>query len=126
MSYIFCCDSVICVLFSYDFFLSKQIGSKPSQLQQRSLVDILRSSFIRERQDLLSENKVRYKLLIDSSEDQSLIRQLFAFGILKRDETKILSCSKLPGDNDAQKVRTLLIACMFNYSNHMDHDTLVV
>ena len=106
--------------------LPKQIGSQPSQLQQRSLVDILRSIFMRQPQDLLSENKVRYKLLIDSSEDQSLIRQLFAFGILKRDETKILSCSKLPGDNDAQKVRALLIACMFNYSNHMDHDTLVV
>lgn len=73
-------------------------------LQQRSLVDVLHTSFIRKPQDLLSENKTRYKLLIDSSEDQSLVRQLFAFDILKRNETKILSCSKLPGDNDAQKV----------------------
>ena len=60
---------------------------------------------MQEPQDLLSENKMRYKLLIDSSEDQSLIRQLFTFGILKRNETTILSCSKLPGDSDAQKVR---------------------
>ncbi|XP_019858199.1 PREDICTED: uncharacterized protein LOC100640592 [Amphimedon queenslandica] len=82
------------------------IGSNPSQLQKRSLIDILRTSFIQKSRDLNSENKNRYKLLIDSSEDQSLVRQLFNFGILKRNETRILSCSKLPGDNDSQKLYT--------------------
>uniref|UniRef100_A0A1X7VIM8 Uncharacterized protein n=1 Tax=Amphimedon queenslandica TaxID=400682 RepID=A0A1X7VIM8_AMPQE len=92
-------DEILCA------FL-ENIGSKPNKVQRRSLVDILRSSFVQEPQDLLSENKMRYKLLIDSSEDQSLIRLLFTFGILKRNKTKILSCSKLPGDSDAQKLYT--------------------
>ena len=62
------------------------------------------SSFKHEPRDFSLENQVRYKLLIDSSEDQSLIRQLFAFGIFSREQTKIYSCSKLPGDGESQKV----------------------
>ena len=73
-------------------------------MYNRSLVKILQSSFIQKEKDLSAENLVRYKLLIDSSEDQSLVRLLFAFNILNRDETRILSCSKLPGDNESQKV----------------------
>ena len=73
-------------------------------MHNRSLVKILQSSFKQKEKDLSAENLIRYKLLIDSSEDQSLVRLLFAFNILNRDETRILSCSKLPGDNESQKV----------------------
>ena len=74
-------------------------------MQNRSLVKILQSSFTQKEKDLSAENLVRYKLLIDSSEDQSLVRLLFGFKILNRDKTRILSCSKLPGDSDSQKVK---------------------
>ena len=73
-------------------------------MHKRSLVEILQSSLIQKEKDLSAENLTRYKLLVDSSEDLSLVRLLFAFNILKRDETRILSCSKLPGDSESQKV----------------------
>ena len=46
----------------------------------------------------------RNKLLIDVSEDQSMIRLLSSFGILMRSEVRVLACSKLPGDDDDGKV----------------------
>ena len=74
-------------------------------MQRSSLIEILRSSFkLHYMRDLSSENQTRYKLLIDSSEDQSLIRLLFKFEILERKSTKIISCSKLPGDGESLKV----------------------
>ena len=73
-------------------------------MHNQSIVEILRSSFIQNEKDLSAENLTRYKLLIDSSEDLSLVRLLFAFKILNRDDTRILSCSKLPGDSESQKV----------------------
>ena len=82
-------------------------------MHNRSLVKILQSSFIRKEKDLSAENLVRYKLLIDSSEDQSSVRLLFAFNILNRAETRILSCSKLPGDTDSQKVNKTIVENIF-------------
>ena len=55
--------------------------------------------------DLSAENEVRYKLLIDTSEDESLIRFLFDFGVLDRSKTRIYVCSSFPGDLQEQKVR---------------------
>lgn len=68
------------------------------------MIQLLQSSFRTTDRDLSSENQVRYKLLIDSSEDQSLVRLLFRFDIFRRDTTKILSCSRFPFDNNSQKV----------------------
>ena len=78
-------------------------------MQNRSLVKILQSSFVQKQKDLSAENLIRYKLIIDSSEDQSLVRLLFAFHILNRAETRILSCSKLPGDSESQKVNKTIV-----------------
>ena len=64
----------------------------------------LRDSLIDKARDLKYENEVRYKLLIDYSEDESLIYQLFKFGIVGRDITRIYCLSKLPGDK-LHKVR---------------------
>lgn len=69
------------------------------------MIQVLQSSFQCSDRDLSSENQMRYKLFIDSSEDQSLIRLLFRFGILRRDSTKILSCSRFPSYDDSQKVK---------------------
>ena len=57
--------------------------------------------------DLSAENEVRYKLLIDTSEDESLVRFLFDFGVLDRSKTRIYVCSSFPGDLPEQKVSPL-------------------
>ena len=53
----------------------------------------------------MAEAEVRYKLIIDPSEDDSLVRLLFSFGVLKREETHVFMCSDFPGNNK-------VIACM--------------
>ena len=52
----------------------------------------------------MAEAEVRYKLIIDPSEDDSLMRLLFSFGVLQRKETRIFVCSDFPGDSQLQKV----------------------
>ena len=52
----------------------------------------------------MAEAEVRYKLIIDSSEDDSLMRLLFSFGVLKREETRMFVCSDFAGDSQLQKV----------------------
>ena len=53
----------------------------------------------------MAEAEVRYKLIIDSSEDDSLVCLLFSLGVLQRKETRIFVCSNFPGDSQLQKVR---------------------
>ena len=48
------------------------------------------------------EESGRNSLLIDVSEDYSIIRLLFSFGKLMRDDIRVLACSKLPGDDDGK------------------------
>ena len=67
---------------------------------------VLKSSLADKPEDLCFENEVRYKLLIDHSEDESLVRFLFKFGILKRSNCRIYTLSKLPGDR-LQKVSSV-------------------
>ena len=51
------------------------------------------------------QDEVRYKIIIHSSEDDSLVRLLFQFKIVDRQNTRIYMCSDFPGDSDLQKVR---------------------
>ena len=51
-----------------------------------------------------SEETGRNKLLIDVSEDHSMIRLLSSFGILMRNKIRVLARSKIPGDDDDGKV----------------------
>ena len=67
---------------------------------------VLKSSLADKPEDLCFENEVRYKLLIDHSEDESLVRFLFKFGILNRSNCRIYALSKLPGDR-LQKVSSV-------------------
>ena len=41
-----------------------------------------------------TENNVRYKLIIDSSEDESAVRYLFSCNILDREKTRMVACSE--------------------------------
>ena len=78
---------------------------KLSDLQQRSILDVLQESLKDHSKREEGEIEVRYKLIIDPSEDNSMVRLLFQFGVLQRDNTRIYVCSNFPGDNQLQKVR---------------------
>ena len=94
------------------------MGAKlDDNLHQRTIVEILQSSLddkpfvcrpVSKRISLLSnndtQNEVRYKLIIDPSEDESITRLLFTFGILKHENTRTFICSDFPGDGQLQKV----------------------
>ena len=78
------------------------------QVQCRGILKVLRDSLDdhpqQQGQDM-TEAEVRYKLIIDPSEDDSLIRLLFSFEVLKRKQTRMFVCSDFPGDSQLQKVR---------------------
>lgn len=85
------------------------MGSSLEAVQRRSILEILCDSLEDRPQqgarDIM-ENEVRYKLIIDPSEDDSLIRLLFTFNIVDRKRTKMFVCSDFPGDSQLQKVQS--------------------
>ena len=94
-------------------FSSPKIQSSTDKLQCRSILEVLKDSLEdRSQQDNrpqqqdrdVAEAEVRYKLIIDPSEDDSLVRLLFSFGVLQREETRMFMCSDFPGDSQLQKV----------------------
>ena len=76
----------------------------PSEVENTNILDILLNSVLDHPEDSGAENEMRYKLIIDSSEDGLLVRLLFSSGVLIRDKTKIYMCSDFPGDAELQKV----------------------
>ena len=64
------------------------------------------------------QTEVRYKLIIDPSDDDSLVRLLFKYGILKRDQTRLYICSDFPGDSHMRVGYTdVLASCVKVYTN---------
>lgn len=53
-----------------------------------------------------TEDEVRYKIVIHSSDDDSLVRLLFQYEVLERQNTRIYMCSDFPGDDELKKVNT--------------------
>ena len=104
-----------------------QVGAKLDDLKQKSIIEILRSSLAdkpyahqlpRTPSKVISpaqsshddtQNEVRYKLIIDPSEDESITRLLFMFDILKREHTRTYMCSDFLGDGQLQKVNNYCI-----------------
>ena len=74
----------------------------------RSIIDILQESLSDCPSGDNPENAVRYKLIIDPSRDNSLIRYLFKFGVVRKDNTRMFMCSDAFADEEAHKVRFLL------------------
>lgn len=76
---------------------------------QRHILTVLQDSMQDRPQGVqdLSENEVRYKLLIDPSEDDSLVRLLFSFDVLDRQKTRIVMCSDFPENVQIQKIDTI-------------------
>ncbi len=95
---------------NFDVICNKFLGPELApKVKRRGILEILHASLEdrpQEKQDL-GENEVRYKLIIDPSEDDSLVRLLFTFGILKRDNTRIFVCSNFPADGQMQKINTI-------------------
>ena len=83
-----------------------QLEDKTENLKHRNMIEILESIFkdkkLPSNHDTL--NEVRYKLIIDPSEDESITRLLFMFDILKRENTRTYICSDFLGDGQLQKV----------------------
>ena len=76
-----------------------------SKVQYRGILEVLKESL----EDCPQQKgwdmaEVRYKLIIDPSEDDSLVRLLFSFGVLQRKETRMFVCSDFPRDSQIQKV----------------------
>ena len=100
-----------------------QVGATLEGLKQRSIIEILRNSL--DDKPYVSQtttnkvmgtqspslddtqNEVRYKLIIDPSEDESITQLLFMFDILKRDNTRSYMCSDFLGDGQLQKVNNM-------------------
>ena len=74
------------------------------EVEGQNILDILVSSLLDHPEECGSENEMRYKLVIDSSEDGSLIRLLSTTGVLEREKTRVYMCSDFPGDAQLQKV----------------------
>lgn len=87
----------------------KFLGNELNEVHPRKIVDVLRESLKDHPQvdQDLSENEMRYKLIIDPSEDDSLVRLLFSFGILERNNTRTFVCSNFPCDGQHQKINTI-------------------
>ncbi|XP_065839047.1 uncharacterized protein [Oscarella lobularis] len=84
-----------------------------TELEMRNVAQILKDSLndtMEANQTLGGEGgdaEVRYKLIIDASEDDSMTRLLFQHGVLEKGPTRVFSCNDFPGDNDLQKVHVI-------------------
>ena len=76
-----------------------------ADVRRRDAVQVLKDSL---NDTPTTEDEVRYKIIIHSSEDDSLVRVLFQHKVLKRQNTRIYMCSDFPGDTELQKVRHIL------------------
>lgn len=76
----------------------------PKTVRKRENLEVFKSSLEDLPEDLSVDHQVRYKLIIDSTEDDSLIGILLAFKILERQSTSILVCTKFKGDPESEKV----------------------
>ena len=74
----------------------------------RSILDILKDSQVHhttsEGDDIHQsiQSEVRYKLIIDPSEDDSLVRLLFTYGVLQREGTRLFICSDFTADSQSR------------------------
>lgn len=82
-----------------------QVQATARDLDCQNILDILLGSLLDHPEECGAENEMRYKLIIDSSEDGSLMRLLFSTGVLERGKTRVYMCSDFPGDAQLQKVR---------------------
>jgi hypothetical protein len=76
------------------------------QGNKRDVLEVLKES-IDDRCDL-SEGYIRYKLIIDPSEDDSMISFLFKYEILDKERTRRFISSNLFGDEGLARVMIII------------------
>ena len=84
-----------------------EINSSLENVSQRKALIAFQDSLRDTPKQYNAENEVRYKLLIDSSDDDSLVRTLYSVGILNRNNTRMFMCSNFPEDGELQKIDTI-------------------
>ena len=72
-----------------------------ADIERRDPVLILKNSL---NEISSMEDEVRYKIIIHSSEDDSLVRLLFQLNVLERQNARIYIRSDFPGDTELQRV----------------------
>ena len=72
-----------------------------ADIERRDPVLILKNSL---NEISSMEDEVRYKIIIHSSEDDSLVRLLFQLNVLERWNARIYIRSDFPGDTELQRV----------------------
>ena len=72
-----------------------------ADIERRDPVLILKNSL---NEISSMEDEVRYKIVIHSSEDDSLVRLLFQLNVLERQNARIYIRSDFPGDTELQRV----------------------
>ena len=92
------------------YLFQEPLKSSPDKLVRRNVIEILKESLqdtpnSRSKGDQQMHNDVRYKLIIDLSEDESLPRLLLMCKILHPEKTKIFTCSDFPEGSQLQKAR---------------------
>ena len=86
-----------------------QLKPTSEGLKQRNVIEILQDSLQDKPNrslhgDQETYDEVRYKLVIDPSEDDSLSRLLLMYKILDPKKTRTFVCSDFPEDSHLQKV----------------------
>ena len=89
-----------------------------SDINQRSILEILQESLMHRPQKSKEENEVRYKLIVDPSEDNSLMHLLITFGVMKRKTTRMYVCSDFPGDGQIEKVYDNYMCVLMSFNGH--------
>ena len=99
-------------------FLLHTMQLKPSSagLKQRNVIEILQDSLQDKPNHSLhgdqeTYDEVRYKLIIDPSEDDSVSRLLLMYKILDPKKTRTFVCSDFPEDSHLQKVGLYGLGC---------------
>ena len=78
------------------------MGAKYDQTKQRSILEMIMESLLdlplsyeakASKEEVKYAENVRYKLIIDNSEDGSAVRYLFSCNILNRENTQMIACS---------------------------------
>lgn len=78
-----------------------------SDVKRRDTLKVLKDS-LKDKPTI--QDELRYKIIIHSSDDDSLVRLLFQYNILERHwkgagKVRVYMCSHFPGDTELQKVR---------------------
>lgn len=106
-------------------FSSLQLNIPEEKVHRRNTLEIIRSS-TKERGKSVRDNRhswvrieSRYKLIIDPSEDQSLVRLLFSYNILPEGKTRVYICSDFPSDQQSEVCFPLIIPYVCLYCNQL-------